>query len=122
MRFLKAQVVEFSHHLGIQECSDVFRCFWDLARFMLVAGRPKAIERQLIMYLFVETRILPCYVYFHEDEVMQDMAREFAIQNWTCLRRALIERLSVHWGRLDSDYSPSKPSSKIARFAAVAAS
>lgn len=121
MRFLRAQVVEFSHHLGDQECTDVFGCFLGLARFMIVAGRPEEEERQLIMYLFVETRILPCYVYIHEDEIMLDMARELATQTWACLRRALGERLSMHRGRLDLDYSLSKPSFKIARFAAVAA-
>ena len=75
---------------------------------MLVAGRPKAKERQLIMYFFVENKILPCYVNIHEDEVMQDMVQELSIQTWKYLRRALGERLSVHRGRLDSNYSLSK--------------
>ena len=64
----------------------------------------------------------PCYVYIHEDRIATETAMVFVTETWPCLRHALRERLAGFRGRLDSDYSPSKPASKIARFAAIAAS
>ena len=91
-------------------------------KFAVIHGAPEAIERHIIMHLFVDSRVVPYYVYIHEDEVAQDVAREYACETWGCLSRALRARLTGFRGRLDSDYSPSKPVSKIARLAAVAAS
>ena len=33
MRFLRAQVLDFSHHLSDIEVTDVLRWFWELAKF-----------------------------------------------------------------------------------------
>lgn len=122
LRFMRAQIIEFSHHIGDLECTDLLTMFWDLATFTVIPGTPEAPERHLVMHMVVDSRVTPCYVYVHEDEVSQSVARDFAVETWSCLRRALRARLAGFRGRLDSDYSPSKPASKIARIAAVAAS
>lgn len=101
MRFLRAQIVKFSHHLGDVECTNAFRCFWDFAKFMLVVGASEAKKSQLFIYIIVESRILPRYVYIHEDKIMQDMAGEFVVQTWVYLRHTLSERLSKFRGCLD---------------------
>ena len=121
-QFVRAQIIEFSHHIGDLECTDLLNLFWDLATFTVIPGTPEATERHLVMHMIVDSRISPCYVYVHEDEVPPSVARDYAVETWSCLRRALGVRLAVFRGRLDSDYSPSKPASKIARLAAVAAS
>ena len=74
------------------------------------------------MYVIADTSITPCYVYVHEDTQPTERAIELDEFTWFSLWRALMEQLTSFQGRLDSDYSPSKPASKIAWFAAVAAS
>ena len=74
------------------------------------------------MYMIADTRIAPCYVYVHEEMHSLARALELGEFTWFSPYRALIEQLASSRGRLDSDYSPSKPTSKIARFATVAAS
>lgn len=122
LRFMRAQILEFSHHIGDLECTDLLSMFWDLATFSVIPGTPEAPERHLVMYMVVDSRVTPCYVYIYEDDVSQSVARDLAGETWRCLRRALSARLVGFRGRLDSDYSPSKPASKIARLAAVATS
>ena len=120
MRFMRAQVLEFSHHLSDIEVTDVLRRFWELAKFQVLAASQGSGERHMLMYMFVETRIRPCYMYIHEDGELQALATAHSL--WTLVRGIMVERLSSWRGRSDSDYSPSKPSSKMARLAAVAAS
>ena len=119
MRFLRGQVIEFSHHLGELDYTYLFVRSCDTAQFIFIPG---SLESQLIMYVIADTSIAPCYVYVHEDTQSLERAFELGEFTWFSLRRALMEQLTTFRGRLDSDYSPSKPASKIARFAAVAAS
>lgn len=58
MHFLRAQVLEFSHHLSNIETTDVLRCFWDLAKFFVLAATQGARERHMIMYLFLWRPVL----------------------------------------------------------------
>ena len=74
------------------------------------------------MYVIADTSIAPCYVYVYEETHSPERAIELGEFKWFSLRRALMEQLTTFQGRLDSDYSPSKPASKIAWFAVVAAS
>ena len=67
MGFLRTQIIEFSHHLADLECTDLLTHFWDLAKFAVIPGAPEAIERHIVMHLFVDSRVAPCYVYIHED-------------------------------------------------------
>lgn len=76
----------------------------------------------MLVHFFVETRIRPCYMYIHEDELTQDLVLPAAHSLWALLRGIMIDRLSSWRGCLDLDYSPSKPSSKMARFAAATCS
>ena len=69
MGFLRTQIIEFSHHLADLECTDLLTHFWDLAKFAVIPGAPEALERHIVMHLFVDSRVSPCYVYIHEDEV-----------------------------------------------------
>ena len=73
------------------------------------------------MYVIADTSIAP-YVYVHEDMHSSARALELDEFTWFSLRRALMEQLVTCRGRMDSDYSPSKLASKIARFAIAAAS
>lgn len=91
LRFMRAQILEFSHHLGDLECTDILAHFWDLARFMVIPGTSGATERHIVMHMIVESRMTPCYVYVHEDEVSTDLASEYATATWSCLRFALRE-------------------------------
>lgn len=102
------------------EVTDVLWRFWELAKFQVLATSQGPGEQHMLMYLFVETHIRPCYMYIHEDEETQVLAAAHSL--WTMVPGIMVERLSSWRGRLDSDYSPSKPSSKMARFADVAAS
>lgn len=122
MRFLRAQVLEFSHHMGDSEITDILSRLWQLAKFSFLAASQGTEERHLAIYMIVDTRISPRYMYIHEDEIVQDVALSIADSMWTLLRCIMIERLSSWRGRLDSDYSPSKPASKFARVTAAAAS
>lgn len=69
MKFMHAQITAFSLHLGELECAESISCFWDLARFMVVPGSSEATEWHIVMYLVVDSRLTPCYVYIHEDEI-----------------------------------------------------
>ena len=122
MRFLRAQVIEFSHHMGDLEVTDNLSRFWKLAKFSFLATSQGMEERHMVVHLFVDTRVRPGYVFVHEDEMQQDAALVVAQRMWTLLRCIMIERLSAWRGRLDSDYSPSKGASKLARYTAAAAS
>ena len=119
MRFVRGHVLEFSHHLGELDYTDLFIRSWDTAQFIFIPG---SLESQLIMYVIADTSIAPCYVYVHEDTQPTERAIELGEFTWFSLRRALMEQLTSFRGRLDLDYSPSKPALKIARFTAVAAS
>lgn len=79
-------------------------------------------ERHLTVYMIVDSRVLPCYVVTHEDEMPHNEAKKLVVHTWMCMRRRMGEHLAGFWGCLDSDYSPSKPAPKIASFAAVATS
>ena len=73
---------------------------------MVVPGSPEATERHIVMYLIVDSRMSPCYVYVQEDEISQDLARELATETWSCLRQALQGRLGDVWTRT-TNLSPS---------------
>ena len=74
------------------------------------------------MYMIVDSRLSPCYMYIHEDALPVTEARGLAMVVWRQVCCTLSERLVGSRGRQDWDYSPSKPASKIARLAAKAAS
>ena len=119
MRFVRGQVIEFSHHLGELDYTDLFIRSWNIAQFLFIPGSQ---ESQLIMYMIADTRIAPCYVYVHEEMHSSARALELGEFTWFCLRWAITEQLASCRGRLDSDYFPSKPASKMARFGAAATS
>lgn len=84
-QFMRAQIIEFSHHIGDLECTDLLTLFWDLATFTVIPGTPEATERHLVMHMIVDSRISLCYVYVHEDEVSPSVARDYAVETWSCL-------------------------------------
>ena len=82
MRFLSRQVIEFSHHIGETECTDLLGIFWDLAKFTFLECLPSSRERHLIMYLIVDSRIPPSYMYIHEDALPSSEATGLATLVW----------------------------------------
>ena len=92
MRFLRGQVVEFSHHLGELDYTDLFIRSWDTAQFIFIPG---SLESQLIMYVIADTSIAPCYVYVHEDTQSPERAIELGEFTWFNLWRALMEQLTT---------------------------
>ena len=119
-RFLSRQVVEFSHHLGDLEVTDLLGVFWGVAKFSFMAGSDLGV-RHLLVHLIVDSRADPCYVFVHEDGRDAFEVLTTATSIWREVCCALSERLATTVGRRDWDYSPSKPASKIARMAARAA-
>ena len=76
----------------------------------------------MLMYMIVDSRVSPCYIYIHEDTLPAAEARGLATVVWRQVCCTLSEKLVGSWGRQDWEYSPSKPASKIARLGAKAAS
>ena len=74
------------------------------------------------MYLFVDSRSTPCYVYVHEDGLGAWEMLAIATSMWRKVCCALNELLAIASKRKVLDYSPSKPASKIAYMAARATS
>ena len=79
-------------------------------------------ETQLIMYFYADTQIASCYVFVHEDGIPDSVAQSLGQQYWIGTCQVLWEQLAMFRGRVDSHYLLSKPASKLARFAAAAAS
>ena len=79
-------------------------------------------ETQLIMYFHADTQITPCYVFVHEEGIPDSIAQSIGQRYWIGTCQVMREQLATFRGRLDAHYSPSKPASKLARFAAAAAS
>ena len=67
MRFLNHQVIEFSHHIRETKCFEFLCVFWGLAKFSFLEYLPSSKERHMIVYMIVESRVPPCYMYIHED-------------------------------------------------------
>ena len=65
MRFLSRQVLEFLHHNSHVECTDLLGTFWSLAKFGFFAGSSPGV-RHMLVYLIVDLRVPPCYVFIHE--------------------------------------------------------
>ena len=121
MRFLSRQVVEFSPHVSHVECMDLLVTFWILAKFGFFAGSLPGM-RHMLVYLIVDSRTPPCYVFIHGVEFLSQEAREIVTRMWRDICCALSKLLVTSIGRRDWDYSPSKPASKIARMVARVAS
>ena len=121
MRFLSRQVVEFSHHVSHVECTDLLGTFWSLAKFGFFTGSSPGV-RHMLVYLIVDSRVPPCYVYIHEPGLQEMQVFFTATRLWRDVCCTLGELLVRSTGRRDWDYSPSKPASKVARMAARAAS
>ena len=73
MCFVRGQEIEFSHHLGELDYTDVFIRSWDRAQFLFI---PSSLESQLIMYVIADMSIAPCYLYVHEDTHSPERAIE----------------------------------------------
>ena len=82
MRFVRAQVVEFSHHLGDLDYTYLFIQSWDTTQFPFILGLQ---ESQLIMYVIADTRIAPCYIYVHEETHTSKRAMELGESTWFSL-------------------------------------
>ena len=120
MAVCHSQVVEFAHHVDV-DCVDYVKMCWRLAKPVVVLGADGT-ETQLIMYFHADTQIAPCYVFVHEDGIPDAVAQSIGQRYWLGTCQVMREQLATFRGRLDAHYSPSKPASKIARFAAAAAS
>ena len=71
MRFLSRQVVEFSHHVSHVECTNLLGTFWSLAKFGFFTGSSPGV-RHMLVYLIVDSRVPPCYVFIHEPGDARD--------------------------------------------------
>ena len=111
--------MEFLHHVSHVECMDLLGTFWSLAKFGFFAGSSPEV-RHMLVYLLVDSRVPPCYVFIHEPglQAMQEIATGL----WRDVCCTLGELLVRSSSRRDWDYSPSKPASKVARMAARTAS
>ena len=88
MHFVRGQVVEFLHHLGELDYTDLFIHSWDTTQFLFI---PSSLESQLITYVIADTSIAPCYVYVHEDMHSPERAIELGEFTWFSLWRDLME-------------------------------
>ena len=96
--------------------------FWGLAKFAFLECLPGSQERHLIMYMIVDSRVSPCYMYIHEDALPATEARGLAMVVWRQVCCTLSERLVGSRGRQDWDFFPFKLALKIAWLAPRAAS
>lgn len=73
-----------------------------LDHFSFLAASQGTKERHLVVYLIVDTRINPRYMYIHEheDEIAQETTFSITDIMWTLLRCIMIERLSSWRGRI----------------------
>ena len=122
MCFLSRQVIEFSHHIGKTECTNLLGVFWGLDKFAFLECLPSSQEHHLIMYLIVDSGIPPCYMYIHEDALPSSEATGLATLVWHQICCKLSKQIVGSWGWQDWDYSLSKMASKIAWLAAKPAS
>lgn len=118
---LRAQALEFSHHVDDIDLTDLLKTFWSLAKFSVSRADETGL-RHLVIRLVVDTQSSPGYVFIHEDSWPEPEALRATFQTWSFIRHMWQERLAHSRVRSDADYSPSKPLSKIARLAAAAAS
>ena len=100
-RFLQAQAMEFSHHMGDLGLTDVVAHAWPHASF-LVLGTPRAEEeRHFVVQIVAQSDIDPCYMYVHEDDLSSEGALCLAQQQWRLVRGIVEERLSLVRERVD---------------------
>ena len=58
----------------------------------------------MLMYMFVDTRICPCYMYIHDDGDSQALVAAHSL--WTFVRGIMVERLSFWRGGLGTWTTP----------------
>ena len=116
---MRDQAIEFSHHVGSLEVTDMLLHFWPLAKYSVAPRTDLDESMHLIIHLMAEARLPPAYVFIHEDAQTEMYVETGASYNWILCRTTLSDRWAPFRGRADTDYSPSKLPSKVARLAAV---
>lgn len=113
---LRAQAMEFSHHVNDLEVTDVIGRLWDLAHFFLEPGSADASgTRHLVVRIVADLARDPLYVCIHEDVLSEQEAVAMGHRHWRMLRDACSSTGGRIRSRSDGDYSPSKPLAKAPR-------
>lgn len=112
---LRTQAVEFSHHLGDLEITDMIDRFWDLARFFCADSVDSSGTRHLVVRIVATLARDPCYVCIHEDSLAEGEAVALGHHHWRLIRGACGTQGGQSRSRSDGDYSPSKPLAKARR-------
>ena len=116
---LLEQAAEFSHYLGNLDFTDTLIRLWSDARVYLLPEALGLADQQLFMYWHAEPHVPPTYVYLHEDGISDAHAE--AERAWAVTCTTMQSVIGTSRGRLDADYSPSKPPSKVSRVATALA-
>ncbi len=118
---LRTQAVEFSHHLGDLDVTELLARFWDLAHFYVTGSVDESGVRHLVIRIVANLSQAPGYVCIHEDSQAEREALAMASRHWDLVRGSSGVSGGQTRSRSDGDYSPSKPVAKARRMADVSA-
>ena len=107
--------MEFSHHLGGLDVTDVLMHCWELAQFCVSRQVDEAGIKHLIVCIVANLSRDAQYVCIHEDSQPESLALMMAHSHWHLIRAIRGVFGGQIRSRLDGDYSPSKPLVKAPR-------
>ena len=112
---LRTQAVEFSHHLGDLDVTDVLVHCWELAQFFVSGQVDDAGIRHMIVRIVADLSREAEYVCIHEDRQPESEALIMAHGHSHLIRATRGVLGGQIRSRVDGDYSPSKPLATTAR-------
>ena len=83
---LRTQAVEFSHHLGDLDVTDVLMHCWALAQFFVFGQVDESGIRHLIVRIVTDLLRDAEYVCIHEDSQPESLALMMAYLHWHLIR------------------------------------
>ena len=83
---LRTRAVEFSHHLGDPDVTDVLVHCWELAQFFVFGKEDEASIRHLIVCIVADLLRDAEYVCIHEDNQPESLALMMAHSHWHMIR------------------------------------
>ena len=119
---LRTQAVEFSHHLGDLDVTNVLVHYWELAQFFVFGQVDEASIRHLIVCIVADLSRNAEYVCIHEDSQSESLALMMAHSHWNLIKAVRGVFKGQICNCLDGDYSPSKPVAKAPQRSGLVAS